>query len=64
MTEFSAAPKNASAPQASCFFPTCCAKLELGSLFCKHCSTSGLLELLANVGLESEEIELPAPAAN
>jgi hypothetical protein len=51
-------PKSNFQKETSCV-PTCCAKLELGSLFCTHCRTSGLMRLAAE-GLESEDVELPA----
>jgi hypothetical protein len=65
MTETAAAPDNAALhaqEQLSCL-PSCCAKLELGSLFCSHCRVSGLIRL-ATEGLESELSELPALFSN
>jgi len=45
------------------FCLTCCAKLELGILFCSYCRKANLLQL-ATSGLESEILELPAPSVN
>lgn len=57
-----AAEQNTSAPHPDdhpfCSF--CCARLELGSLFCGICLKNKLLRL-ATEGLESEITELPAP---
>ena len=37
------------------FCSTCCARLELGSLFCAHCRQSFLYQLVHS-GLESEDV--------
>lgn len=54
-------PERAAAqPENQPFCSTCCAKLELGSLFCGICLKNKLLRL-ATEGLESEIMDLPAP---
>ncbi|MGR0481817.1 MAG: hypothetical protein ACTFAL_10550 [Candidatus Electronema sp. V4] len=61
MPERAAVPNTAAPqPEKQPFCSTCCAKLELGSLFCGICLKNKLLRLAAE-GLESEITELPAP---
>ncbi len=47
-------------PDDQSFCSVCCARLELGSLFCGICLKNNLLRL-ATEGLESEITELSAP---
>jgi hypothetical protein len=56
----SAAQNIAAQPDDQLVCSFCCAKLELGSLFCGICLKNKLLRL-ATEGLESEITELPAP---
>ncbi len=48
-------------PDGQPYCSVCCARLELGSLFCGICLKNKLLRLAAE-GLGSEITELPAPA--
>jgi hypothetical protein len=50
----------AAQPDDQPFCSVCCARLELGSLFCGICLKNKLLRL-ATESLESEITELPAP---